>query len=221
MYDKKDWQAALLPCGILKGENLIISGSLSYENKTIDGWPTLIEACLSMVGAEGSILTLVRNPRSEPSHLDRTLSSTSRDKLIKQWSHSSYALTIAHPLEAAFLMHDEVRKIVHPGYRFYAIGKYAPFMVRKVTKHFPLHEDGPLQAAIKLKARLLHFGDEEPWICASYVADEVMVNSGIMHVDGIAKWESFLDKEGQASFTPKQTWQIHEEKVRLYEFNQN
>jgi aminoglycoside N3'-acetyltransferase len=219
MYDKKDWQAALLHCGIQKGENLIISGSLSYEDKTIDGWPTLIEACLSMVGGEGSMMTIVKSPRCEPCHSDRTLSSSSREKFIKQWSHSSYSLTLAHPLEAAFLMHDEVRKIMHPGFRFYAIGKYAPFMVRKVSKHFPLHEDGPLQAAIKLKARLIHFGEEDPWVMMSAHADEVFVNGGINHVDGIAKWETFLDKEGKTIPQPKNTWQILNEKVRLYEFN--
>jgi aminoglycoside N3'-acetyltransferase len=219
MYDKKDWQAALLHCGIQKGENLIISGSLSYEDKTIDGWPTLIEACLSMVGSEGSIMTIVKSPRCEPCQSDRTVSSSTRDKLIKQWSHSSYALTLAYPLEAAFIMHDEVRKISHPGFRFYAIGKYAPFMVRRVSKHFPLHEDGPLQAAIKLKARLIHFGDEEPWIMMSAQADEVIVNGGINHVDGIAKWETFLDKEGKTIPASKKSWQILDEKVRLYEFN--
>jgi aminoglycoside N3'-acetyltransferase len=219
MYDKKDWQAALMHCGIQKGENLIISGSLSYEDKTIDGWPTLVEACLSMVGVEGSIMTIVKNPRSEPCHLDRTISSSHRQKLIKQWSHSSYTLTLAHPLEAAFIMHDEVRRIVHPGYRFYAIGKYAPFMVRKVSKHFPLHEDGPLQAAVKLKAKLIHFGDDEPWVMINAFADEVIVNGGINHLDGIAKWETFLDKEGQTPPLFKNAWKILDEKVRLYEFN--
>lgn len=218
MFDKKDWQAALIPCGIQKGDNLIITGSLSYENNIIEGWPTLIEACLSMVGAEGTLITVVRSSRSEPIHADRTINEGLREKLIRQWSQSSYSTRISHPCELAFMMHDEVRKLVHPGYRFYAIGKYAAFILRKGTKHFPLHDDGPIQSAIKLKAKNLHFGEEEPWLVLSNTAQTIVVNGGIIHVDGVARWESFLDKISEDGLSPHKTWTILDEKVRLYEF---
>ena len=221
MFDKKDWQAALVQCGINKGDNLIISGTLLNDDLTIDGWPTILDACIGMVGIEGTIMTIVQNQRSEPLHHDHTLSKDQREKLIKAWSQSSYPLITASPLENAFFFHDEVRSIVHPGYRFYAIGKYAPFMVRKVSKHFPLHDDGPLQAALKLKAKCLHFGDDEPWLIEAFHASAIQVNQGVHHIDGIARWEHFLDKESIEVVIPYQSWTLNEEKVRRYEFNQH
>ncbi len=219
MFDKKDWQSLLRECDIHKGDNIIIGGSLFNEVNTIDGWPTCVEALLGMVGAEGTLMSVFRNPRSEPLHQDPHISNNLRTKIVKQWNQSSYAMNVSHPLEIAFMLHDEMRSIHHAGYRFYAIGKYAPFIVRKVLHHFPLHDDGPLQAAIKLKAKYLHFGDDESWVVSSLIGQTVIVNSGIINIEGIAKWDTFLDKEPVNEISPTYTWNIGEEKIKLYELN--
>lgn len=216
MYNKRDWQSAFVPCGIQKGDNLIITGTLSHEQNTIDGWPTLLEACLSMVGRDGTLMTIVRSTRSEPILTQRTISETHRQKYIQQWCRSSYSLVIANPCELAFLLHDETRKLTHPGYRFYAIGKYAAFILRKVSKHFPLHDDGPLQSARKVKVKNIHFGDDDPWLFMQMHADNVVVSGGVVHLDGIAHWENFLDKTTKRTFEDQQPFLILDEKVRIY-----
>lgn len=216
MHNKKDWQSALFQCGIQRGDNLIITGSLSYECNTIDGWPTLLEACLSMVGSEGTLMTVIRSSRSEPMTVRRTMNEAQREKLIQQWCQSSYATIIENPCELAFSLHDEARKLTHPGYRFYGIGKYAAFVLRKVPKHFPLHNDGPLQSACKMKFKHIHFGDEDPWLCMRMNATAIVVNGGVVHVDGIARWETFLDRVTFDTYEDQKSWIVLDEKVRLY-----
>jgi len=218
MFDKKDWQSLFRECNIHQGDVIILGGSLLNEKNTIDGWPTYIEALLGIVGAEGTLMSVFKNPRSEPLYHEPYMSSNLRSKIVKQWNQSSYSMNITHPLEVAFMLHDEIRSIYQAGYRFYAIGKYAPYLMRKVLHHFPLHEDGPLQAAIKLKAKYLHFGEDESWVVSSLIGHTIKVNSGIINVDGIAKWDTFLDKE-HVSVSPTHTWNIGEEKIKMYELN--
>ena len=199
-YFKQDWIAIFNKLNIKANMTVCVSGDHPAFAHTINQHAAIIEALVEQLGYDGTLIYMSKNQQQREPAWDLTVPVAALNKIREELVHSEQR----PPLHDLFALALLVRKDVivqHSGsVSFYAIGKYARFITRKVPNHFPFGDRGPLKACIDLKATVLHFGEEINSCYPLYyyqqndISSPIMINGGVIEEDGVLRWQKFLDR---------------------------
>jgi len=198
MIEKQQWIDTFKQLKIQKGMLVILDGHLKDMDETINQANAFLDALLSVVSSEGTIVRFFTNTNQiEPSQWNWDVPIQEYKKIRKGLTQSSNPLPNEDLLTNTMLLRDDVIKKRHPLYTVIAMGKYARFVTRKIPLNFPNAATSPMQGCVDLKGHVLILNelslDSYPFSYA--LVDEntpVYVSGGIMIEHGISFWQKFL-----------------------------
>lgn len=198
MIDNQQWIETFKDLKIEKGMLVIIDGFLHDWDQTINQATTFLDALLSVVSSEGTVVCFSTNQfQIEPSQWDKDVDSKDYARIRKGISQSNNPLPSSDPLVNTMLLRDDVIKKRHPLYTVLAIGKYARFITRKIPLHFPNGKESPMQGCVDLKGYVLVLNelsvDSYPFShCLSNENTPVYISGGLSVEHGVSFWQKFL-----------------------------
>lgn len=161
--NQKDLIEQLIALGVKLGDVLEVHASMKSIGYIVGGAPTLLDALLSVVGLEGTLVMSAQSwGNSEPSYFQNPPIELDQFERLRN-SHPAYRgkmddFRYMGELTKAVQMRPNSYVSPHPQYGFIAIGKHAKW----ITQSHPLNEgfglDSPLGKMLELNSKILLIG---------------------------------------------------------------
>ncbi len=199
MFDKQQWMMTFAQLNIKKGMLVVLDGDLFEPERTINQANTFLDALLSVLTSEGTVVCFSHNESQiEPSQWDVDVDVSAYQTIRENLTLSTNLLARSDVLRSTMLLRDDVLIKRHPLYNVMAIGKYARFVTRKIPLNFPNGPHSPMQSSADLKGHVLILNEvgQNSYPLRYGLVDDlspVYVSGGVSIEHGVAYWQKFLD----------------------------
>lgn len=202
----------LQAAGLGAGMNIIVHSSLSQLGWVIGGAQAVVDALLSVVTPEGTVMVPAHSTNNtEPAYWENPPIPEDWWQIVRDntpafdphLTETRHMGQIADTLRA----HPDAKRSYHPALSFAAVGKHRDFLLDNHALDYPLGEASPLARLYDLDGHVLllgvnhanntslHLGEyRSPW-----ARQHTIIQGGAVRVDGVRQWVNYQDIDFDSS----------------------
>lgn len=204
--NQDDLVEQLLALGIKQGDVLEVHASLKSIGYILGGAPTLLDALLTILGLEGTLVMSAQSwGNSEPAYFENPPIELDQYSRLRE-THPAYKgkmeeLRYMGELTKALQQRPNSYVSNHPHYAFIAIGKHAKW----ITQSHPLNEgfslESPLGKMLELKTNILLIGVNYDRATGMHLGEHlsqkrpIQIQGSRIVVKQEAQWVKFLTQD--------------------------
>lgn len=205
-YNQDDLVEQLRALGIKQGDVIEVHASLKSMGYILGGAPTLLDALLTVLGLEGTLVMSAQSwGNSEPAYFENPPIEVDQFSRLRD-THPAYKgkmeeLRYMGELTKALQLRPNSYVSNHPQYAFIAIGKHAKW----ITQSHPLNEgfslESPLGKMLELKTKVLLIGVNYDRATGMHLGEHlsqkrpIQIQGSRIVVKQEAQWVKFLTQD--------------------------